>query len=459
MELSLFVTSTQLLALRDEQQRPIWLPVKFKPFQNVYISRHKATGQDVFVGDETGGYFAATTSGSFRTYINGNAKSISMTVMRTIHFDYPQWCSFIDYSFDDPTSGLREHLKSIKVRGKPQWADVRGHPGYVIKRDGTMVAGGLKVVRKPQERKDQYFSIGFKACGVGKKKLIHRLVWQSFRNKDVPQGKTIDHRNGKRGDNRLENLRPLDPSGQNLNQKERREDSSWDMAIEVWTPQTNIWTKYSHKREALKHLDNVTDRKLWHLLSGRTRKTWEGIMARYVPIEPKNDLTGQIEQWFQLPGTKFYVSNAPDVPNYDHHEKSKGARFSTMPSGGVRVRVHFTPRPCGYIELGCADGGPRRLHRSVLHSIFGEEIPESFDVDHADGDNTNNFWMNLHVLTRAEHMAKTHGTAVSMDGIIYQTIAEAAKANDMSRSALHRKLKRNADPNLFVVPPKRVRTV
>lgn len=60
---------------------------------------------------------------------------------------------------------------------------------------------------------------GSKPCGYGKpngyiqtyvsktgKKYVHRIIW-TMHNGDIPEGMQIDHLNGNRSDNRIENLR------------------------------------------------------------------------------------------------------------------------------------------------------------------------------------------------------------------------------------------------------------
>ena len=50
--------------------------------------------------------------------------------------------------------------------------------------------------------------------GNRKSLLVHRLVWEAF-NGVIPRGMWVNHKNGDKGDNRLENLELVTPS-QNL---------------------------------------------------------------------------------------------------------------------------------------------------------------------------------------------------------------------------------------------------
>jgi len=62
-------------------------------------------------------------------------------------------------------------------------------------------------------------SNGYMVVGVsGSKFMVHRLVWEYF-NGPIPEGCEIDHINGCRADNRIENLRLATRSQNSMNHK------------------------------------------------------------------------------------------------------------------------------------------------------------------------------------------------------------------------------------------------
>lgn len=86
---------------------------------------------------------------------------------------------------------------------------------YNEKYDRYVSKGGL--VYRYDKKKDrlilsnQYYVHGYLVHNMKKDNrfihlLVHRLVWETF-NGEIPQGYEIDHINGVRDDNRLENLR------------------------------------------------------------------------------------------------------------------------------------------------------------------------------------------------------------------------------------------------------------
>lgn len=72
---------------------------------------------------------------------------------------------------------------------------------------------------------------GYREISIdGKKPKAHRLIW-AYVNGDIPAGMQIDHINGIRDDNRLENLRLVTNAENRRNQSMRSDNSSGVMGI------------------------------------------------------------------------------------------------------------------------------------------------------------------------------------------------------------------------------------
>lgn len=86
----------------------------------------------------------------------------------------------------------------------------------------------------------------------GKEVLTHRLVWEEAHG-PIPEGHDIDHINGNRQDNRLENLRPA-------------------------TREQNMWNMKNKNRFGVKGLSWCERRGLWlgQIRAGATRATKAG---------------------------------------------------------------------------------------------------------------------------------------------------------------------------------------
>ena len=80
---------------------------------------------------------------------------------------------------------------------------------YYIYDDGRIYSIKVKRFLKPTYTIDRYLKIELRDNNKKRKYFrVHRLVYEAF-NGEIPEGYEIDHINGFRDDNRLENLRML----------------------------------------------------------------------------------------------------------------------------------------------------------------------------------------------------------------------------------------------------------
>lgn len=107
-----------------------------------------------------------------------------------------------------------------------EWRPVPGYEGIYsvsdlgnvrieVKRRYSNLRAGQQV--KPGRDRDGYFHIGLSTTGSHEQRRlfkVHRLVWEAFCG-PIPPGLQINHKNGVRDDNRLENLE-LMTCGENI---------------------------------------------------------------------------------------------------------------------------------------------------------------------------------------------------------------------------------------------------
>lgn len=101
----------------------------------------------------------------------------------------------------DPDSGVLTWTEAVRCR----WARSRCTPGAVV---GTLHDG-------------RYLRFQYK----GHRHMVHRLIWE-LHNGEIPAGRQVDHIDGDRGNNRLENLRLVEHHINCQNQHSARSDNT-----------------------------------------------------------------------------------------------------------------------------------------------------------------------------------------------------------------------------------------
>ena len=100
---------------------------------------------------------------------------------------------------------------------------------------------------------------GYLSCvnEEGKLVLHHRYVWEEA-NGPIPKGYQIDHINGDRADNRIENLRLVTPSENQMNVKLRDNNTSGVTGV-FWDKRTSAWCAACYVDGKSKHLGRFRD--------------------------------------------------------------------------------------------------------------------------------------------------------------------------------------------------------
>lgn len=107
---------------------------------------------------------------------------------------------------------------------------------------------------------------GYRRIMLGKKHYkMHRLIWIMFHG-DIPESAYIDHIDQNRSNNKIENLRAVSKSQNNLNTG--RKGVSFDSARNKWRAQTSIDNKtvalgrYDTEQEAIDAYDKFKEMRL-----------------------------------------------------------------------------------------------------------------------------------------------------------------------------------------------------
>lgn len=87
---------------------------------------------------------------------------------------------------------------------------------------------------------------------LGRKYLAHRVIFE-MHNGPIPTGMEIDHINGIRNDNRIQNLRLVTSKGNHLNMGKRCDNTSGITGV-AYCKRSNKWKAYVSQDSKLIHL-------------------------------------------------------------------------------------------------------------------------------------------------------------------------------------------------------------
>lgn len=154
-------------------------------------------------------------------------------------------------------------------------------------------------------------------------------------------------------------------------------------------------------------------------------------------------MTSEAEVWKDIPGWEglYQASNLGRIRSLDRRRTVKGTR-------ACKGRV-LSPNDLGNGYFGVhlyRYGSPRRVttvHRLVAEAFLPTD-PERGEVNHIDGDKSNNRLSNLEWVTRVEneyHSKYVLGAQIKRvlcvtTGVTYPSVAEASRALDISASLI-----------------------
>ena len=105
-------------------------------------------------------------------------------------------------------------MKNIDLTNE-QWKPIEEFPGYFISSCGRIYSTKRNKLLNPQRHKQGYLQIHLSKDGIKCYRTLHRLVALTF----IPNPnnfKTVNHKNGIKSDNRVENLEWASQSQNNI---------------------------------------------------------------------------------------------------------------------------------------------------------------------------------------------------------------------------------------------------
>lgn len=163
-----------------------------------------------------------------------------------------RWVNFSENNKNKDYTKNRNYIKKYYDGdlNENNWVTIYEHPNYMINNDGMIIRKWDKYIVSLQNRN------GYKRASVdGSLKSVHVLVWESFNNKKVPSGYNIDHIDGNRSNNNLNNLRLVTHSENMKNSY--RNGHSGQVKVKQYDLNGNFIKEYNNMQEAADEV-NVT---------------------------------------------------------------------------------------------------------------------------------------------------------------------------------------------------------
>ena len=289
-----------------------------------------------------------------------------------------------------------------------------------------------KKILSVNNRKDGYSYYKFNTKNVIKNVVVHRLVANLFLDKpDNPECKYVDHKNGNKHDNRVENLEWISHSENVKRAHQVVNRVSTGKMIEQWNYETKEFVKtFNSITDAAKELGLVA-KNFAANLSGRTNYINSSSGKFYFKyIEPKIQMNEDELKEFEP---------IKDYPNYLIH--CDGRIYN------VNRKIFMKPRlDKGYVSIRLNDKNIR-IHRLVATQFISNPENKQY-VNHKDGDKLNNCVNNLEWVTSSENISHAYDSGLnptisihqySLDGKYIKTfpsIANAGKELNLKNSQL-----------------------
>lgn len=158
------------------------------------------------------------------------------------HLDNLQWVTFSENFEGGPNK--REPVYAEIDENDDNWKDIPGFDGYKASKMGQIYNKNTRRILSGSYR-NEYLRVNIK----GKNYSAHVLVYSAFFG-EVPKGMVIDHINGKKDDNRIENLRCVSQSENMYNAQ--RNGHKGQCKVAQYDLDHNFIKEYSSCSEAAK---------------------------------------------------------------------------------------------------------------------------------------------------------------------------------------------------------------
>ena len=251
-------------------------------------------------------------------FLHGKSKNFQVhRLVATAFCDNPNNYTIVDHidrdKYNNHANNLRWVDNSLNVKNAKRrqnniqnyftdeiddnWHEIFNHSEYLINLSNSMVINkNTHRILKPQNR-NNYQRIQLN----GKMYSLHHLVWETYNQKKIPQNMQIDHIDGDKSNNYIDNLRLVTPS-ENMKNAHKNNENLNSIEISAYDLQGNFVKKYNTIQEAADEM-GVTHAAI------RTASERDGTCAGYYWLKKNQDIDFIMNMW--IPEGYVQMKNHP----------------------------------------------------------------------------------------------------------------------------------------------------
>ncbi len=151
------------------------------------------------------------------------------------------------------------HYYNMEATNREKWKSVNGFANYEISSCGRVRNATTEWILKHRARKDGYLDVWLSKNGTPKQLLVHRLVAEAF-FENPTEKRCVDHRDGDRTNNHIENLRYATHAENNRHRSKRANATSAYYGV-CWHKSAGKWNAQIQIEGKRKNLGFFTDEK------------------------------------------------------------------------------------------------------------------------------------------------------------------------------------------------------
>lgn len=286
------------------------------------------------------------------------------------------------------------NTEDSNVESKEEWRDVLNYEGlYEVSNTGKV--RNMKGIKLKPANKAGYLTLGLSKQNIQKYKTVHSLVIEAFKGESPSPNHSVNHIDGDKKNNNIENLEWATQSEQSIHAHRIglvknivgkiviQRDPITNEIIATFKSAAEAGRKYNL------HRNNISECCL-----GK-RKNIDGMIFEYLNKEDERGkgIDYSTEEWKDITGTIYEISTFGRIYNTEKKIISYGTKAN---NGYIRFKV-------------VGREGTSTIHRLVAEAFIEKKDPTYDIVDHIDGNKSNNHVSNLRWCNASQNTAFRHG--------------------------------------------------